>query len=581
MKREKNWWNKKGKDAAVAVQSVIEALIDQNHERNNDILRFARMYDEVAYEDFLSYTKSTYQPPRKLNSGRLTYNLVHSIVDELNSKIGTKKPLPEYSTDGADYSLKRKAKKRTQFAQALVQSLEVHKKAKRVFVDACITGTGIFKVHVFHGDIKVERVRAEEILIDERECIHGDPRQLHQVKMVAYDVLKDEFPGKNIEYKDEDMVRVVESWHLPSSTNAKNGRHIITTDNELLFEEEYTRDHFPFAFFHWSPLQTGFWAKGLVECLEGIQLEVQQTLMNIQKLIRASFPIIINNGASKITKEHIAKMVGNIPIINAPQGSSLNIITPNMIPEQVINHLDRLIQRAYELSGLAEIDKAAPRKEIRSAVHAEWEDDLETARFLSVAQDWQDFIAVQIPRLLMEAAHEKAMEDKSYSVAFKHSRGVNIVKLTETDLPEEMCILHPFPVSDLPSTPVGKYSRVERFLNAQLIDRDQALQLLDFPDVQAFSDDANAEIQKFEWIIEQIVDEGKFQAPQPFDNLEMGITKMQMAYDRYRMMNLEEERLDLLRTWITTAGNMLAKQQQQAALAQQQQLPPEQSPQPI
>ena len=106
------------------------------------------------------------------------------------------------------------------------------------FQDACIFGTGCLKIFIEDGEIKTERVMIEEIKIDDVESFYAKPRQIHQVKYVQKSVLKETFPGFDLQidqatntddnsFQDyqsstyKDMIKVVESWHLKSDQKQK------------------------------------------------------------------------------------------------------------------------------------------------------------------------------------------------------------------------------------------------------------------------------------------------------------------------------------------------------------------------
>ena len=124
---------------------------------------------------------------------------------------------------------------------------------------------------------------------------------MHQEKYVHKDVLKQMFPKFEMEIDRasyvasgegsystsniKDMIKVIESWHLKSGPNAKDGKHTICISDATLFEEEYYKDDFPFVFFRWNVRPVGFFGQGLAEQLSGLQLEINKTLgSNIQEV---------------------------------------------------------------------------------------------------------------------------------------------------------------------------------------------------------------------------------------------------------------------------------------------------------
>ena len=91
-----------------------------------------------------------------------------------------------------------------------------------------------------------------------------------------------------------------------------------------------------------------------------------------------------------------------------------------------------------------------------------------------------------------------------------------------------------------------------------------------------------------------MINKGEYQTPEPYQNLDYGIQKVQQSYLYYRTQGVPEERLELLRQWMEDADGLVQKariaaqqsqivanqqaQIQQAAPAEQPQLPAEPPP---
>jgi hypothetical protein len=106
-------------------------------------------------------------------------------------------------------------------------------------------------------------------------------------------------------------------------------------------------------------------------------------------------------------------------------------------------------------------------------------------------------------------------------------------------------------------------------MSANLLSKEDGMKLLDFPDLQEFYNLNNAGLNNIERAIELIIDEGRYQTPEPYQNLTLGIQKMQQAYLMYQSANAPEERLELFRRWIEDAQTLLQRSQQQALQQQQ------------
>ena len=130
----------------------------------------------------------------------------------------------------------------------------------------------------------------------------------------------------------------------------------------------------------------------------------------------------------------------------------------------------------------------------------------------------------------------------------------------------------------MPATPAGRLATVEGLFQSGLIDRNAALGLLDYPDLESYHQLELAFIDDIDLLIENMLDRGIYSPPEPFSNLEFGIKRVQSAYIRAKIDGAPDSRLDLLRRYIESAvtllqgaQNYMAQQQQQAAVAEQAQ----------
>ena len=57
--------------------------------------------------------------------------------------------------------------------------------------------------------------------------------------------------------------------------------------------------------------------------------------------------------------------------------------------------------------------------------------------------------------------------------------------------------------------------------------------------------------------IEEMVENGNFVSPEPYMNLEYGIVRFQQAYNLAILNQVPEERLELLRRWISQAEALI------------------------
>lgn len=566
------WWTAKNKDLYQELFAFVSALESRQQYRTADNLRFARLYGnyDLSGLDVVSYSRSE----NSYNTvNRVTLNIVQSMIDTVVSKITKNRPKATFLTSGGDFSLQTKAKKLTKFIEGIYSYSNFYEKAALAFTDACIFGTGCIKIYIERGEIKVERVFIEEIKVDDVECYYSKPRQMHQEKYVHKDVLQQMFPkfrreievASNIDSTGQgsymgdlkEMVKVIESWHLPSGPNAKDGKHSICISNATLFEEDYYKDYFPFVFFRWNTRPVGFFGQGLAEQLQGLQLEINKTLRTIQVSMHlVSVPKLLVEASSKIVSSHLNNKIGGVIKYagTPPQYSPLG-----GIPSELFSHVDRLYQRSYEIAGISQLSAQSLKPAgLDSGKAIRTFNDIETERFMSVGKRYEKAF-LDAAEIMIDLGKDIYEKNEDFGVKSSDGKFVETIKWKDVNMDADKYLMQIFPTSALSTTPAARLADVQDMLTANLINREQAISLLDFPDLESTMDLLTSDNRNLEKVIETMMDEGKYFPPEPYQNLENAVRKVQQAYLMYRLRNAPEERLELLRQYMEDCQTLLMK----------------------
>lgn len=561
----KNKWWLDNEDMSRSLFAVVR-FIDMNQEyRSKDNITFARLY---ANTEILGLTSSTYARASSthLPNTRLTLNVVKSCVDAATNKIAQNKPRPMFLTEKGNFSLKQKAKKLTQYLDGMFDELNLYHHAQRVFVDACVFGTGALKVFIDPQtySVKAERVFIDEIVVDDVEGKNGQPRQIFQKKTFARELLLDQFPkfaeqikacassltGEYASQSTADEVAVVEAWHLPSGPNAKDGKHVIAIENQVLFQEDYQDDCFPFVFFRWSERLLGFFGSGLAFELIGIQREINKTLKTIQQSLELmAVPRIFLDIASNINSKSITDQIGNIIKY---QGSPPVFSTPPAVSPELIQHLESLYRKAYEITGISQMQAQSKKPSgLDSGVAIREFNDVASERFIVTGQNYEQFF-LDTSKLLINLSRKLYEQDKSPDIKVKGKDFIETIKWKDVDLDNDQFSMRVFPVSLLPTTPAGKLQMVQELLQAGLIPQEQALALLDFPDIEGFLSLQVAAQDTIEKYMETMLDEGKMVVFDPYMEqfIPLALDIATKAYMRAKNDGTPESRIDLLRVFI-------------------------------
>ena len=591
------WFLSSKNDIYQDVFAYINHLNNTQSYRSTDNLRHAKLYGNYNIMGLDAYSYSRVESSANVNH-KVTLNVVQSLIDTVVSKITKNKPKPTFLTSGGNWTLQTKAKKLTKFIDGTFANTDFYAKAEMAFLDASIFGTGCIKIFEQDGNISCERVFIEEIKVDDIEAYYSKPRQIHQQKLLHKDVLKQMFPQHEMiieqasdsmdEYSTSaaesgrgHMLRVIESWHLPSSITAKDGKHTITISNKTLLDEEYIKDYFPFVFFRWGKRPVGFFGQGLAEQLQGLQLEINKILRTIQVSMHlVSIPKLLVEASSKIVTSHLNNKIGGIIKYagTAPQYAPLG-----GIPAELFTHLDRLYNRAYEISGISQLSAQSLKPSGLDSGKALREyNDIESERFLSIGKDYEKAF-MDASKIMIDMARDLYNKNSDYSVNVKGRKFIETIKWSDVDMKEDQYMMDVFPTNALSSTPSGRLQDVQELISAGFIGKEEGMKLLDFPDLEGTLNMINADATNLEKIIENMIEKGDYTSPEPYQNLENALRKTQQAYLMFKMQNAPESRLELLRRYMEDCQGLLMKASQEAeraalaaqeeALAAQQEVP--------
>lgn len=566
--------------------------LDQNQSyRQLENLRYMRLYGNAEFVGTMM--QNFFKAEQAYNTQhRVTLNVVGSMIDTAASKITKNKPRPYFLTDGGDWSLKRKGEKLTKFIDGAFYGCDFYNKAAMAFKDSAIFGTGCLKIFSQNGELKAERVFIDEIMVDDTECIYGEPLQMHQRKWVHKEVLKATFPDSagaieaatspltpNTNFVTMsvkgDLILVIESWKLSAGGKSK-GKHTICIQNQTLFEEEWTKDYFPFVFWRWNKKPIGFWGQGISEQLTGLQLEINKILRTIQVSMHlVSVPKIFVEASSKIVSAHLNNKIGGIIKYagTAPTEGKLG-----SIPVELFSHLDRLYNRAYEIVGISQLTAQSEKPAgINSGKALRTLNDVQSERFTMVLKDYESQF-ITAAKIMIDLIKDIAGENGDFTAKAPGKKFLETINWNDVQLEDDQYMLQIFPTSALSQEPAARFQEVQELLQAGFIAKEDGLKLLDYPDLKSYYNMANAGVEDIERQIELMVEKGEYQTPEPYQNLQYGITKMQQAYLMYRQDGAPEEMLDLFRRWIEDAKELMDKAQQelsaqQAAAAQPQAVP--------
>jgi hypothetical protein len=586
-----HWWLlEKDEQIAQSIAATVAFIATHQSNRLEQLTVSTKLYGNTSAYNLAgaAFTRSSASTGNSQGQ-RMSYNLCSSVIDTLVSKIAKNKVIPTFVTNGGIWGMQKKAKDLSKFIEGCFYECDVHAKTVSAFRDAAVWGTGILHIYSENERICVEKVFPHEIFVDLVETLSTAPRQLHRVKIVDRGVLADLFKDdeKSVKaivdampasYQEvggagtaADLVKVVESWHLPSGPEADDGLHTICIDDTVLFKEEYTKDYFPFVFTHYSKRLAGFWGQGACERLQNLQGEINRLMILVQRSMwmGGSFKVLVENG-SKVVSQHLNNDVGAIIHYT---GTPPQYITPPMIQQDIYPYIDSLIQKGYQQEGVSQLSAASLKPEgVDSGKAMRAMTDIEDDRFLSVEQEMEAF-NLEIAFQMIEKAKEIYKYNRSYKVTFSNTKFMETIDWKDIKLKDDEYVLKAFPTSQLKNDITGRLADIQEMMQAGLISPSTGKRLMQMPDIEMEEAISNAPENLLHKILEEMLYEDTYRPPEPFYDLTLA-KKLALEYYNYAdYMNAPEDVLGRLRQFLTQIDDLTGIGPQAMAAATQGAVP--------
>lgn len=567
------WWTADEKDLANSIHEIVNNIATHDKGRHANYQLNAALYgnsEGISSSAFVQRSVST--NPNAVRN-HIAFNVISSAIDTLTSKIAKNKPKALFLTGGGNYKVQRKAKKLTKFVEGIMYQEQAYDLGARCFRDACVYGSGIIHVYDKDGQVRYERVMPGELFTDPLDSMHGKPRQLHRVKAVDRYVLLEMFPekreqilnanpaGKNLGFSEiaSDLVLVIESWHLPSGKDATDGKHVWTISNDVLVNEAWEDEFFPFAIIQYNKPLQGLWGQSLAGQLKAIQLELNkiQWLISRSTHMAGSFKIWMKND-SAASKDHINNEIGSIIISETKP----EYIVPNAVPPEYYQQQQTLKNQAFEMCGVSQLAASSLKPAgLDSGIALREFNDINTDRFTVTGQNYEQFY-LDLARLTIWKARKIYQEDKKLSVKVPGSKWIQTVDWKDVQLEDDEFVLQAFPINSFPSDPAGRLSSITDYIKAGFLTQRAGRRLLDFPDLEMAEELSNAQEDYIHMVLEKIIDDGEYTPPDDADDLQCALELAGDYIAQGKRDGLEEDKLELLRTFKDQVVLLLSKASQ-------------------
>lgn len=578
------WWSTslKGPALAAAVWGRVSTLRAQRRWQCGADLVYEAIFRgrRVGAPGFASPTSEATVAPAQIP-------IAKAKVNAILSRMSKHRPFPVISCEDADWTEKGFATRVSNVLRSKLGATDVERTKLLLIRDALIRGSGVAKVvRTEDGDVAVERTPRSELMVGARDARYGEPRSIFQLKSYAPEVLAARFDDASKEalraiqqqasaattssdgyliwgdeWADDSLqVEVAEAWHLPSSCDADDGRHVIAIKGHVLLDEPWTRPRAPFAILHWDPPVTGqtIFGSGLIESLMGIQNKITDTNRDIQEGLYWGAALKVFIQKNNVRKSHLR---ARHPAVVEYEGAKPIYEAPSPVSPQLFSYLDWLINIADDISGLSR-DFQSGKTQLGAGASGkamDTLDDIQSDRF-AFFQLMHSLFMVDLGALVLDEARAisagQADPDED-GEREEIAPWIKAHKWEEIDIDRGSYKLKLEPINFLPGTRSGKLEAIDSAAQAGIIrDPDDVLDLFDEPDLQRVNRKLLGPRRAIARLLRDLVDTSVnlFELqPDPWFPLESAMATVQAELNDAWADDAPEEVLQRFRDWLTLA----------------------------
>lgn len=568
----KNWWLTDKDDLHNHLITATNRIED-NSQRGFYNARNQMLYADVSGLNVHTSNRVFTAIPTYNN--QIRYNVIRSNVDTVVSKMGKNKPKIQFLTDGGNYKSQQKARNLTTYIKGCFIDSGMYKYGAEALREGCISGTGCLKFIPNENTrrIDVERPHINEILVDEADGMYGKPKCMYQVRYINRWVLQDLYPEHTAAIEDAtaadiisnqgmgELIKVTEGWHLPTTIGKDpDGKHVIVMEGATLLSESWDKDYFPFVFFRWSDPVAGFYGAGIADELADLQQEINRTFKSITRsLALIAKPTWWVPSNASVSKDQITDIIGSVLTY---QGTVKPFVdTPKALNAESYNHFYWLIEASYKKTGVSQMSATGQKTPgINAAVAIRTMQDIESERFLAVSVQYETMY-LDAAKIIIDMSRDldaKLKDTGGLQVKVKDDNNMKVIKWRDVNLDDDRFIMQLWPVNLLPDKPEGKLGMVSELMESGLINPVQGQRLLDYPDLQAHNNVEFASVSMIDKILNNILYEGKYQAPEPYFDLQYAVQQAQKFYNMGRFENAPERNTSQLLRFIDEVERLVA-----------------------
>jgi hypothetical protein len=519
------------KNAHEAVWAMAQRINKLTRRRRQDDIYFAALYDDSELGAMLqgSHAIGEFTPQT------LATNIVKPQVNTYVAKITKNRPMPMGLTTGGNYGEQRRAKALSKFGEGQLDAVKFWDTRMLRHRDAAVWGSGLALNYRIGREMRHDRIFRMDVSVDPREALYGCPRTIYLTRPIDRLVMLEQYPEHEqaildaashdpdsdtwtLSYEEtSDQVLVRDAWHLRSSCSATDGYWARTISNATLEMRGYDRDYFPISKLDFDAPMFGWWGEGMVKDLVGLQYEVNAIGLKLQERHYLMGTYVTREANSSFDVEQLDN--GTLTEL-VYTGQKPDFLSPPATGPDLLSYFQMLrsdmaaqITRQGSLSTRGEIPQGLLGSGKAQRTYKSIEDEGFIPQGRRDEQDvidtmWQQFDLAE--EIYEESKGKEGKEAEPYTVKVdmrEHGRStVEDLDFSKVRLDRDKFKLRVFSTSFLASTPEDRYAQVQEMKADGFLSEDEALSLMDFPDVERVLSLRTAARRNIERIMEKMLD---------------------------------------------------------------------------
>jgi hypothetical protein len=579
------WWlaDRFKKDPHEPLWPHIQRLRSRQSGRYENMRRM-----NAAYENGPRNAENHSLDESSVRSKSLSFNHARNGIDTVHAKLIKSRILPTMAPQGLGPVGRRNAKDAEKAVHGEFKKNNFEAVLEDVIMDGLIDGIGW--VHVLHGceTLTMEWVPADDVVVDEAETRQRMYRSIYRRYLMDRYVLLDKYGQKDpsfygsidnrvkkiraaksafsdAERMDEmgNQIEVWAGWHGKSGPNSDDGRYSLIIDGATLEWDQWDRLTLPFAEFVPKPRRRQLNGIAMMSDFFIQQEEHDRVTDRIRESnkLHGGTSLLVPREANVDTRELTNGQARLIEYdVSAGGPGTIQELKPALANPQVFEYRKGLIDEMYQAAGvpLMAATGGIPAGMSGASGKAIQEAEEESAERLLVPHRARDRFVLKVANLVIEECAAIVDADSKYCVDYADEReGLQTIEWKKVLKHRDSFKLDIIPANALAKSHGARFAQLTELLKAGAIDVSTFRKLFGLPDIEAENDIDLSDQEIIDRTMDKIVIEGVAFVPEPFDNLQLTITRGRKFYNMCRIKEVPEERLALLRDYLARADAML------------------------